>query len=284
MVTRLFELRKRHFQCGRAMVKPMPKLKRDERRAARHRLCRKPRPRLAAAAGFRRAACADDAERDRRRRRSAARHRAAHPVHAAARRLRLERRQAVRADAACADAGGRLSALEPSSRCCSRCWTGSRSRRRRSPRSRCSTATTSCSLRAAARRGFSPAASISAIACRRSARRSAARCSAGFGDAELKTRLAAMKREALTPQTVTDPKRLLRRHRRRPQRAAIRWSIARPSRISARSRCRCRRYDGAIVAAINIGAHVDRISTEEMVSASCRCCARARTDVKARLL
>src|SRR5882724_8227952 len=30
-----------------------------------------------------------------------------------------------------------------------------------------------------------------------------------LGDAELKTRLGAMKREALTPQTVTDPKRLL---------------------------------------------------------------------------
>ena len=44
-------------------------------------------------------------------RRPAARHRAADPVHARARRLRRQRRQAVRADAARADAGVGLSAL-----------------------------------------------------------------------------------------------------------------------------------------------------------------------------
>jgi IclR family pca regulon transcriptional regulator len=83
-------------------------------------------------------------------------------------------------------------------------------------------------------------------------------------DAELKTKLAAMKRAALTPQTVTDPKKLL---------AAIATDRARGYSLvdrEAESHFRSiavpvKRYDGVIVAAINIGAHVDRISTEEMV-------------------
>src|SRR5882672_9873431 len=52
-----------------------------------------------------------------------------------------------------------------------------------------------------------------------------------FDDAELASRLPRMRREPMTPRTVTDPKRLL----------------------------------GAIIAAINMGAHVDRISTGEMI-------------------
>ena len=84
-----------------------------------------------------------------------------------------------------------------------------------------------------------------------------------LSDAELKTRLSAMKREALTPQTLTDPKRLS---------AAIIAGRARGYSLVDREAephfrsiaVPVKRYDGAIVAAINIGAHVDRISTGEM--------------------
>ena len=83
-------------------------------------------------------------------------------------------------------------------------------------------------------------------------------------DAELKASLAAMKRDALTPQTVTDSKRLL---------AAIAADRGRGYSLVDReaephfrsTAVPVQRYDGTIVAAINIGAHVDRISTEEMV-------------------
>jgi len=79
----------------------------------------------------------------------------------------------------------------------------------------------------------------------------------------LKSRLSAMKREALTPQTVTDPKRLL---------SAIAADRTRGYSLVDREAephfrsiaVPVKRYDGAIVAAINIGAHVDRISTEDM--------------------
>jgi IclR family transcriptional regulator, pca regulon regulatory protein len=84
-----------------------------------------------------------------------------------------------------------------------------------------------------------------------------------LGDAELKSCLGAMKREALTPQTVTDPKRLL---------SAIIADRARGYSLVDREAephfrsiaVPVKRYDGAVVAAINIGAHVDRISTEDM--------------------
>ena len=84
-----------------------------------------------------------------------------------------------------------------------------------------------------------------------------------LGDAELKSRLSAMKRDALTPQTVTDPKRLV---------AVITADRARGfSLVDREAEAHFRsiavpvkRYDGAIVAGINIGAHVDRISTEEL--------------------
>ncbi len=85
-----------------------------------------------------------------------------------------------------------------------------------------------------------------------------------LGNAELKASLASMKREALTPQTVTDPKRLL---------AAIAADRNRGYSLVDREAephfrsiaVPVQRYDGTIVAAINIGAHVDRISTDEMV-------------------
>ena len=82
-------------------------------------------------------------------------------------------------------------------------------------------------------------------------------------DAELKTKLGAMKREALTPQTLTDPKRLY---------AAIIADRTRGYSLVDREAephfrsiaVPVKRYDGTIAAAINIGAHVDRISTDEM--------------------
>ncbi|WP_298104572.1 IclR family transcriptional regulator C-terminal domain-containing protein [Bradyrhizobium sp.] len=84
-----------------------------------------------------------------------------------------------------------------------------------------------------------------------------------LGDAELKARLSAIKREALTPQTVTDPKRLL---------SAITADRGRGYSLVDREAephfrsiaVPVKRYDGIIVAAINIGTHVDRISTDEM--------------------
>ena len=85
-----------------------------------------------------------------------------------------------------------------------------------------------------------------------------------FDDAELVQRLAKMLREPMTPHTVTDPKRL---------RAAIiadrdkGYSLVdREAEPGFRSiSVPIRRYDNAIVAAINMGAHVDRVSTNEMI-------------------
>src|SRR5215471_1854370 len=86
-----------------------------------------------------------------------------------------------------------------------------------------------------------------------------------LGDAELKQRLGAMRREPLTQQTVTDPKRLF---------ASIVADRARGYSLVDREAephfrsisVPVRRYDEAIVGAINIGAHVDRVSTEEMTA------------------
>src|SRR3984893_5853438 len=104
-----------------------------------------------------------------------------------------------------------------------------------------------------------------------------------FSDAELKTKLAAMKRAALTPQTITDPKRLL---------AAIAADRNGGCALAHREpephfrsiAVPVHRYDGAIVAAINIGAHVDRISTEEMVKRFLPLLREGADGVRARLL
>jgi len=85
-----------------------------------------------------------------------------------------------------------------------------------------------------------------------------------FADSDLATRLAAMPREPMTPHTVTDPKRLL---------AAVRGDreqgyslVDREAEPHFRSiSVPVRRYDDVIVGAINMGAHVDRISTDEMI-------------------
>jgi IclR family pca regulon transcriptional regulator len=104
-----------------------------------------------------------------------------------------------------------------------------------------------------------------------------------LGDAALKTKLAAIRREALTQRTVTDPKRLLaaiaadrtRRYSLVDREAEPHFrSIAVP----------VQRYDSTIVAAINIGAHVDRISTEEMVKRFLPLLREGAEDVKSKLL
>jgi IclR family pca regulon transcriptional regulator len=102
-------------------------------------------------------------------------------------------------------------------------------------------------------------------------------------DGALKARLAAMKREVLTPQTVTDPKRLL---------AAIVADRTRGYSLVDREAephfrsiaVPVRRYDGVIVGAINIGAHVDRISAEEMIKRFLPLLREGASSVKARLL
>jgi IclR family pca regulon transcriptional regulator len=104
-----------------------------------------------------------------------------------------------------------------------------------------------------------------------------------LGDAELKAKLGAMWRDALTPQTVTDPKRLL---------AAILADRGRGYSLVDREAephfrsiaVPVRRYDGTIVGAINIGAHVDRISTEEMIKRFLPLLREGAESVKARLL
>jgi IclR family pca regulon transcriptional regulator len=85
-----------------------------------------------------------------------------------------------------------------------------------------------------------------------------------FDDAELTERLKAMRREPLTPHTVTDPKKLL---------AAIRADrekgfslVDREAEPHFRSiSVPVRRYDDVIVGAINMGAHVDRVPTRELI-------------------
>src|SRR3954453_15951460 len=85
-----------------------------------------------------------------------------------------------------------------------------------------------------------------------------------FDDADLVQRLAKMKREPMTPHTVTDPKRLYAAII--ADRAQGYSLVDREAEPGFRSiSVPIRRYDGAIIAAINMGAHVDRISTNEMI-------------------
>jgi len=85
-----------------------------------------------------------------------------------------------------------------------------------------------------------------------------------FDDDELAKRLKAMRREALTPQTVTDPKLLLKTIQ--ADRAKGYSLVDREAEPHFRSiSVPARRYDGTIVAAINMGAHVDRVSASEMI-------------------
>ena len=104
-----------------------------------------------------------------------------------------------------------------------------------------------------------------------------------FSEAELKQRLGAMRREPLTPQTVTDPKRLLGAIAGdRKQGYSLVDREAEPHFRSIAAPVQ--RYDGTIVGAINIGAHVDRITTEEMVKRFLPLLREGAESVKARLL
>ena len=73
-----------------------------------------------------------------------------------------------------------------------------------------------------------------------------------------------MRREALTPHTVTDPKLLLATiiaDRDKGYSLVDREAEPHFRSISVP----VRRYDSTIVAAINMGAHVDRVSSSEMI-------------------
>ena len=85
-----------------------------------------------------------------------------------------------------------------------------------------------------------------------------------FDDGDLAARLAAMRREPMTPHTVTDPKRLLgcvRGDREQGYSLVDREAEPHFRSISVP----VRRYDDVIVGAINMGAHVDRVSIAEMI-------------------
>ena len=244
----------------------MPKLKREARRtAARDRFRRKPRPRSAPAGDVRRHQRPDDAERPREGRRPAARHRAADSLHARTRRLRRQRRQAVHADAACAGAGGILSALQPGGLGAA---AGARSAVATAAQEISSLAVLDGNevvfiARGSPTRVFSAGIDIGyrlpafctsvgrvllvAIVRRRTGR-GARRDGPHAADAVHRDR-----QEALLKAIIAD----------RAQGYSLVDREAEPGFRSIS--VPVRRYDGAIVAAINMGAHVDRVSAEEMV-------------------
>ena len=85
-----------------------------------------------------------------------------------------------------------------------------------------------------------------------------------LSDDELTAALEAMDLAPLTPFTVTDRKRLLQAIR--SDRAQDYSLVDREAEPGFRSiSVPVRRYDGTIVAAINMGAHVDRVSAGEMI-------------------
>lgn len=85
-----------------------------------------------------------------------------------------------------------------------------------------------------------------------------------FDDVALVARLKTMKRDALTPQTVTDAKGLLKMIG--ADRAKGYSLVDREAEPHFRSiSVPVRRYDDTIVAAINMGAHVDRVPVQELI-------------------
>jgi IclR family pca regulon transcriptional regulator len=85
-----------------------------------------------------------------------------------------------------------------------------------------------------------------------------------WDDAELASLLSAMRREPMTPHTATDPAALLATII--ADRAQGYSLVDREAEPGFRSiSVPIRRYDGTIIAAINMGAHVDRVSTAEMI-------------------
>ena len=102
-------------------------------------------------------------------------------------------------------------------------------------------------------------------------------------DAELAARLKAMRRDAVTPQTVTDPKKLLATII--ADRAQGYSLVDREAEPHFRSiSVPVRRYDGTIVAAINMGAHVDRVPAAQMIGSFLPQLREAATSVKPMLL
>src|SRR5205085_3753908 len=104
-----------------------------------------------------------------------------------------------------------------------------------------------------------------------------------FDDAALAARLKAMRREALTPHTVTDAKRLLAAVRSdREQGYSLVDREAEPHFRSIS--VPVRRYDGIIVAAINMGAHVDRVPAKELLERFLPLLREGADEVKDKLL
>jgi IclR family pca regulon transcriptional regulator len=104
-----------------------------------------------------------------------------------------------------------------------------------------------------------------------------------FEDAELAARLKAMRRDALTPHTVTDPKKLLAAiSADRKQGYSLVDREAEPHFRSIS--VPVRRYDDVIVAAINMGAHVDRVPTRELINRFLPLLQGGADEVRGRLL
>ena len=104
-----------------------------------------------------------------------------------------------------------------------------------------------------------------------------------FDNSELASRLAAMRREPMTSHTVTDPELLFAAiitDREKGYSLVDREAEAHFRSISVP----VRRYDDAIVAAVNMGAHADRVSTEEMVKRFLPLLEEGAEQVKSQLL
>jgi IclR family pca regulon transcriptional regulator len=104
-----------------------------------------------------------------------------------------------------------------------------------------------------------------------------------FDDDELAKRLKAMKRAAMTPQTVTDPKALLKTIV--ADRAKGFSLVDREAEPHFRSiSVPVRRYDNTIVAAINMGAHVDRVPVRELMERVLPLLREGADEVRSKLL
>lgn len=104
-----------------------------------------------------------------------------------------------------------------------------------------------------------------------------------YDDAELAATLRSVPLAALTPQTTTDPKRLsavIAEDRRNGYSLVDREAEPHFRSISVP----VRRYDDVIVAAINIGSHVDRISVEDMIARFLPLLRDAAASVRSQLL
>ncbi len=102
-------------------------------------------------------------------------------------------------------------------------------------------------------------------------------------DADLLARLKKMNRETLTPQTVTDPKALLASIASdRMQGYSLVDREAEPHFRSIS--VPVRRYDDVIVAAINMGAHVDRVPSQELIDRFLPLLREGAESVRSRLL